>query len=122
MRKISRRASRFDWTARAPRANVNHRRWFRSVDVGFPLQQAHPAILPEEIAELSEQLNFDPGVVEILRDVFLSACGTLQVSEPTDPLSATIARTLIIIALASEGECDARELYRRTMSTLRSVH
>jgi len=90
--------------------------------VGIPLQQARAAILPEEIAELSEQLNFDPGVVEILRDVFLSACRTLQVSEPTDPLSATIARTLIIVALASEGECDARELYRRTISTLRSVH
>lgn len=56
-----------------------------------------------------------------MRDVFLKACRTLQVSEPGDPLSATIARTLIIAAIASEGECDARELYRRTMIKLRPV-
>ena len=45
----------------------------------------------------------------------------MQVSEPADPLSATIARTLITVAMASEGECDARELYKRTMNKLRPV-
>ncbi len=85
------------------------------------MQQARPTIASKEIAELSEQLDFDSGVAEILRDVFLKACRTLQVSEPGDPLSATIARTLIIAAIASEGECDARELYRRTMIKLRPV-
>jgi len=85
------------------------------------LEHARSAIVSKEIAELSEQLDFDSGVAEILRDVFLSACRTLQVSEPADPLSGTIARTLIMIAIASEGECDARELYRRTMIKLRPV-
>jgi hypothetical protein len=85
------------------------------------LDQARTTTVAEDIAELSEQLDFDSGVVEILRDVFLSVCRTLQVSEPADPSSATIARTLIIVAIASEGECDARELYRRTMNKLRTV-
>ena len=85
------------------------------------MEHARSAIVSKEIAELSEQLDFDSGVAEILRDVFLSACRTLQVSEPADPLSGTIARTLIMIAIASEGECDARELYRRTMIKLRPL-
>lgn len=76
-------------------------------------------IVSTEIAELSEQLNLDSGVAEILRDVFLNACRALQVSEAADPLSGTIARTLIMVAIAAEGECDARELYRRTMIKLR---
>ena len=90
--------------------------------MGIPLAQARPTIVAEEIADLSEQLNFDSGVVEVLRDVFLSACRALHVSEAADPLSATIARTLIVVALASEGECDARELYRLTMIKLRPLH
>jgi len=85
------------------------------------LEHARSVINSTEIAELSEQLNFDSGVAEILRDVFLNACCTLQVSEAADPLSGTIARTLIMIAIASEGECDARELYRRTMIKLRPL-
>ena len=68
------------------------------------MEHARSAIVSKEIAELSEQLDFDSGVAEILRDVFLSACRTLQVSEPADPLSGTIARTLIMIAIASEGD------------------
>ena len=86
------------------------------------LEQARPDIIAAEIAELSEQLNFDSGIVEILRDVFLDACRALRVTEPADPLSTTIARTLIIVAIASDGECDAGELYRRTMIKLRVVH
>jgi hypothetical protein len=86
------------------------------------LQHARTPFVSKEISDLSEQLDFDSGVVEILRDVFLDACRTLHVSEPADPLSATIARTLIIVAIASEGECDARELYRLTMKKLRPVH
>jgi hypothetical protein len=89
--------------------------------VVIPLGQARTTIHPEEIAELSDQLNLDSGVAEILRDVFLSACRTMQVSEATDPLSATIARTLIVLALDSEGECDADELYRRTLNRLRPL-
>ena len=89
--------------------------------MGVPLDQARTTLASEELAELSEQLNFDSEVLEILRDVFLRVCRTLQVSEPADPLSATIARTLIVVALACEGECDARELYRRTMNKLRTV-
>jgi hypothetical protein len=85
------------------------------------LHQARTTTISEDIAELSEQLNFDSEVLEVLRDVFLSVCRTLQVSEPGDPQSVTIARTLIVVALASEGECDARELYRRTMNRLRTV-
>jgi hypothetical protein len=78
-------------------------------------------IASAEIAELSKQLDFDSGVAETLRDVFLHACRTLQVSDPADPLSGAIARSLINAALASDGECDARELYRRTMAKLRPL-
>lgn len=78
-------------------------------------------IASAEIAELSKQLDFNSGVAETLRDVFLHACRTLQVSDPADPLGATIARTLIEAAIASEGECDARELYRRAMAKLRPL-
>ncbi|MEX0828522.1 MAG: hypothetical protein WD005_06205 [Haliea sp.] len=85
------------------------------------MDQVRTTTVSEDIAELSEQLDFDSGVLEILRDVFLSVCRNLQVSEPADPQSATIARTLIVVAIASEGECDARELYRRTMNKLRTV-
>ena len=82
--------------------------------VRVPIAQA-------EIADLSKQLDFDSGVAETLRDVFLRACHALQVSDPADPLSGAIARTLIGAALASDGECDARELYRRTMAKLRPL-
>jgi hypothetical protein len=85
------------------------------------VEQARATIIPAEIAELSDQLDFDSGVVEILRDVFLRACGTLEVSQPNDPLSAAIARTLISLAMAAQGECDAGELYRRTISKLRPL-
>jgi hypothetical protein len=85
------------------------------------LDQARTTTVSEEIAELSERLDLDSEVLEILRDVFLNVCRTLQVSEPADPQSAAIARTLIVVALAAEGECDARELYRRTMNRLRTV-
>jgi hypothetical protein len=85
------------------------------------LHQARTTTISEDIAEISERLDLNSEVLELLRDVFLSVCRTLQVSEPGDPQSGTIARTLIVVALASEGECDARELYRRTMNRLRTV-
>jgi hypothetical protein len=89
--------------------------------VGVPVQQARTNITSAEIAELSERLDVDSEVLETLRDVFLRVCRNLRVSEPADPQGAAIARTLIAVALASDGECDARELYRRTMNSLRTV-
>jgi hypothetical protein len=85
------------------------------------LDQARTTSVSQDIAELSEQLDFDSEVLEILREVFLKLCRTLDVCEPDDPASAAIARTLIGMALASEGECDARELYRRTVKALRTL-
>ena len=85
------------------------------------MDQVRATSVSQDIAEISEQLDFDSGVVETLREVFLQACRTLHVSEAADPASAAIARTLIGIAIASEGECDARELYRRTVSRLRTL-
>lgn len=85
------------------------------------MDQARTTTVSRDIAELSERLDLDSEVLEILRDVYLNVCRSLQVSEPSDPQSAAIARTLLVVAIASEGECDARELYRRTMNKLRTV-
>jgi hypothetical protein len=63
---------------------------------------------------LQEENEFDSELARMMLDVFIRVCRTLQVSDATDGLSATIART--VINLVSEGECDADELYKRTLN------
>ena len=70
------------------------------------------------IQKLLQDNAFDSEFSKILLDVFMSVCRTLKVSDPTDPLSSTIARTVILIA--SDGERDPDELYNRTLSRLHS--
>lgn len=59
------------------------------------------------------------GSTDVL-DVFLELCHALNVSHAHDPLSQTIART--VITIAAEGVCDAQELYEQTLRTLRPMH
>lgn len=66
------------------------------------------------IAELLQENKFDPEFVNTMLEVFKSVCRTLQVSDATDPLSNSIARTVILIAV--EGERDPDELYKRTLN------
>ena len=73
--------------------------------MGFALQLAAP------MDEL------DPELTKLLYEVFTRVCRTLQVS-PTDSLSQTIARTVILIAL-DQGVRDPNELYERTLDELR---
>ena len=68
------------------------------------------------IQKLLQENEFDYKFSKILLDVFISVCRTLEVSDPADPLSNTIARTVILIA--SEGERDPDELYKRTVNRL----
>jgi len=72
----------------------------------------------ELFAKLSQGTEYSSEFAEMMRDVFLNVCRTLQVSDPADPLSTDIARTLITIA--SEGVSDADELYKRTLNEFRS--
>ena len=73
---------------------------------------------PGGFAELFAKLSADgesaSEFAEMMRDVFLKVCHTLQVSDPADPLAVEITRT--VIALAAEGESDPDELYKRTLS------
>jgi hypothetical protein len=63
---------------------------------------------------LQEENELDSELVMMMLDVFMRVCRTLQVTDATDGLSVTIART--VINIASEGECDADELYKRTLN------
>ena len=72
----------------------------------------------ELFAKLSQDIEFSSGFSEMMRDVFLDVCRSLQVSDPADPLSTNIARTLITVA--SEGVSDPDELYKRTLNEIRS--
>jgi hypothetical protein len=51
-----------------------------------------------------------------MRGVFMKVCHTLKVSDPADPLSATVARTVITLAL--DGEVDRDALYQQTLNRL----
>ena len=53
-----------------------------------------------------------------MHDIFLDVCRALLVSDPADPLSTNIARTLI--TFASEGVSDPDVLYKRTLAEFRS--
>lgn len=64
---------------------------------------------------LGEQED-DPAFTTAMLEAFLGVCSALQVSDPSDPLSRTIARTMIHIAAA--GERDPRALYERTLDHL----
>ena len=66
------------------------------------------------IQKLLQDNAFDSEFSKMLLDVFMGVCRTLKVSDPADPLSSTIARTVILIA--SDGERDPDELYKRSLS------
>ena len=72
----------------------------------------------ELFAKLSGDSDSSSEFAEMMRDVFLRVCHALQVSDPVDPLAADITRT--VISLASEGENDPDELYKRTLSEFRT--
>jgi hypothetical protein len=77
--------------------------------------EAHSLI--EKLAR--EENEFDSELARMMLDVFMRVCRTLQVSDATDGLSVTIART--VINIATEGECDADELYKRTLDKFYST-
>lgn len=66
------------------------------------------------IAKLLQQNEFDSEFSKMLLEVFMGVCRTLKISDPADPLSNTIARTVILIA--SDGVRDPDELYKQTLS------
>ena len=72
----------------------------------------------ELVAEFLKSHNFEPQFVEKLLETFISVCRTLNVSDPADPQSSAIARTLIL--MAAEGERDPEQLYKRTLSQVSS--
>ncbi len=65
--------------------------------------------------ELLQEQN-DSALTTTLLEAFLGVCSALQVSDPSDPLSKIIARTVIHIAAA--GERDPRVLYERTLDNM----
>ena len=58
--------------------------------------------------------EFGPELSKMMLAVFMRVCRTLEVADGSDPLSNTIART--VITIASEGERDPDILYERTLS------
>lgn len=60
-----------------------------------------------------QELLEDRQHLELALGVFLSVCRTLQVDDPSDPLSKAIAHTVILIAC--EGERNPKQLYQRTL-------
>ena len=66
------------------------------------------------IAKLLQGNKFDSEFEHAMLDVFMNVCRALNVTDPADPLSTTIAQTVILIA--SEGEHDPDQLFRETLS------
>ena len=69
------------------------------------------------IAKLVQENELNSDDVAAILDVYIRVCRALKVSGPADPLSNTVARTVIFIA--QEGERDPQELYRRALSQLK---
>ena len=70
------------------------------------------------VAEFLQSNEFESQFVEKLLETFIRVCGALKVSDPNDPLSSKIARTLILIA--TEGERDPDQLFKRTLNQFNS--
>jgi hypothetical protein len=68
------------------------------------------------LRKLLKESEFDSEFLKTLPEVFISVCRTLEVSDPADPWSNTIAHTVII--LAAEGERDPVQLYRRAIAQI----
>ena len=57
--------------------------------------------------------EFEPEFAKAMLEVFKRVCHALKVTDPADPLSATIARAVIL--LAQEGERDPEILFKQTL-------
>jgi len=69
------------------------------------------------IAKLVQENELNSDDVAAMLDVYIRVCRALKVTSPADPLSNTVART--VIHIAQEGERDSQELYRRALSQLK---
>jgi hypothetical protein len=66
------------------------------------------------LQKLLKENEFNSEFSKMLLEVFMRVCRTLKVSDPADPLSNTIARTVFLIA--SDGVRDPDELCKQTLS------
>jgi hypothetical protein len=69
------------------------------------------------IAKLVQENELNSDDVAAMLDVYVRICRVLKVTDPADPLSNTVART--VIHIAQEGERDPQELYKRALSQLK---
>ena len=61
----------------------------------------------------------DERTTQVLQ-AFIDVCDALQVSDPADPLSRSIARA--VIGIAAQGELDPRDLVARTLRRFAPGH
>ena len=71
-------------------------------------------------AQLVREFEFEGGFANRMLQVYLRLCRTLNVSDPADPLSNKVARTVIEVAL-KDGR-DPEEIYKQALKTFKPGH